>query len=239
LNPDIDEVPEQQPEQLELVDVLLFFGVGLPVFVVAMILCELVLRTSGVTVFGARALIAQFFGYAATLPILQWIIRVRHDVSAWHLIRLGVGWKDASVSVSLGVFTAIAVAMASVLLRTPKLKTPMEDLLNDPLSLGMAAVLGVTIGPFFEELVFRGVLQTLFHRYAHAVVAVVFSSLLFALLHGPQYAWSWRHVLLITAAGSAFGVRRLITDSTGAAAVMHGAYNMVLFVALIAAKLTI
>ena len=52
----------------------------------------------------------------------------------------------------------------------------------------------------------------------------------FALLHGPQYAWSWRHVLLIAVAGSAFGWWRVYTRSTGASALMHAGYNAVLVV---------
>ncbi len=226
-------------ERLELVDVLLFLGIGVPVFLLAMGLSYVAVKTAGMQAQGARLLIAQCLGYTAMLPVLAFILRGRHDGSPWQLLRLPVSLKQASTSMSLGIVTAFSVAIAAVLLRTPKLHTPMEDMLADPVSLAVASVLGVTVGPFFEELLFRGLLQPVLSRYMHAAVATILAALPFALLHGPQYAWSWRHVLLITAAGAAFGFRRNATDSVGAAAVMHGAYNLVLFAALLIGKHTI
>jgi membrane protease YdiL (CAAX protease family) len=54
----------------------------------------------------------------------------------------------------------------------------------------------------------------------------------FGLLHLQQYGNSWRHVLLITLAGAAFGWMRYRTGSTKAAVIMHAAYNGVFFVLL-------
>jgi len=229
--------PYQEPkEQFDIIDLLLFLGLGIPVLLIVMSLSALLLKTAGLQIQGARLLIAQCIGYVALLPLLSFLIRSRHGVSAASLLRFGLSAQQISTSIFLGVFTALSVSAASVLLRTPPLKTPMEELLADTVSLALASVLGVTIVPFFEELLFRGLLQTVLARYLTVFVAIPISALLFALLHGPQYAWSWRHVLLITVAGSAFGIRRLITNSTGAAAIMHGAYNLVLFVALFAGK---
>jgi membrane protease YdiL (CAAX protease family) len=55
---------------------------------------------------------------------------------------------------------------------------------------------------------------------------------LFGLLHFPEYGNSWRHALLITAAGAAFGWMRHATGSTKASALMHAAYNALFFAAL-------
>ena len=46
-------------------------------------------------------------------------------------------------------------------------------------------------------------------------------------MHFQEYGNSWRHALLITAAGASFGWMRYRTGSTKAAAVMHSAYNCV------------
>ena len=61
----------------------------------------------------------------------------------------------------------------------------------------------------------------------------VLSALPFALLHGPQYAWSWRHLVLITVAGVAFGYARYRSGSTAAAAIVHAAYNTTFFLAFV------
>jgi hypothetical protein len=112
----------------------------------------------------------------------------------------------------------------------------MEELLADPVSLIAAAILGTTIAPWFEELLFRGLIQPVAVRITGVVPGIILAALPFALLHAPQYAWSWRHVLMITVAGAAFGWRRHRTGSTGAAWVMHAAYNLLLFTGFIAGR---
>ena len=59
---------------------------------------------------------------------------------------------------------------------------------------------------------------------------------LFASLHGPEYAWSWRHVTLVALAGCAFGWMRHRTGSTATATTMHAAYNFTFFVGMVAQK---
>jgi membrane protease YdiL (CAAX protease family) len=83
---------------------------------------------------------------------------------------------------------------------------------------------------------FRGLLQPVLARTFGAIGAVILAALPFAMMHGPQYGWSWRHVLLIAFAGAAFGWHRWRTDSTGAAVVMHAGYNAILFTLFIAGK---
>ncbi|MGD0578165.1 MAG: CPBP family glutamic-type intramembrane protease, partial [Bryobacteraceae bacterium] len=59
---------------------------------------------------------------------------------------------------------------------------------------------------------------------------ILSTSLLFAALHGPQYAWSWQHLLLLVLASAAFGVTRARWNSTGASTLVHAAYNMTFFI---------
>jgi len=90
------------------------------------------------------------------------------------------------------------------------------------------------MGPVCEELAFRGFLLPWLARRIKPAPAVAVTAVLFAVLHGPEYAWSWRHVVLISVAGVAFGAVRLRTGSTAAAAVVHATYNLVFFAALVA-----
>jgi membrane protease YdiL (CAAX protease family) len=77
-------------------------------------------------------------------------------------------------------------------------------------------------------LFFRGLLQPLLVRDLGVIVGVLVSAVPFALLHGPEFAWSWRHILLIAIAGTGFAVKRLTSGSVGAAMLTHSAYNAVI-----------
>jgi membrane protease YdiL (CAAX protease family) len=112
----------------------------------------------------------------------------------------------------------------------------MQDLMNAPGAALWIAIFAVSVGPALEEIFFRGLLQPVAVRSAGAVAGVLIGAVPFALLHGPQYGWSWRHVLLIALAGSGFGWWRLRTQSTGASTLMHAGYNCVLVVGYLLGK---
>jgi len=56
---------------------------------------------------------------------------------------------------------------------------------------------------------------------------------LFAALHGPQYHWAWQVLLTVGLAGVVFGVARIKTGSTAAAAILHVGYDATLFAAFL------
>jgi membrane protease YdiL (CAAX protease family) len=58
----------------------------------------------------------------------------------------------------------------------------------------------------------------------------------FGLLHFSEYGNSWRHAVLISGAGAAFGWMRHRTKSTKASTLMHSAYNVLFFAALWASR---
>ncbi len=108
---------------------------------------------------------------------------------------------------------------------------PIKQLLTDRSSILLVSVFATTLGPLCEELAFRGFLLPLLLRSLGPLAGVFLTALPFAVLHGPQYGWSWRHLLLITLAGAAFGWVRYRTGSTAAAAVTHASYNLTFLVA--------
>lgn len=223
--------------QWDWTEVGLFLGLGLPCFFAVFATGVWFMTFLGVTSKGLRLLLPQFVGYAAALVPLWMIFERRRGLNPVEALRLRIPQDSVGPALLRGVTAAMLVLAVSVLLRMPKIETPMEELLQDTPSLIVAGICGITIGPWFEELIFRGLLQPLLTRVAGIAVGITLAALPFALLHGPQYAWSWRHVLLITLAGVAFGWQRWRTDSTGAAALMHGAYNAVLFGLFIVGRL--
>jgi membrane protease YdiL (CAAX protease family) len=92
----------------------------------------------------------------------------------------------------------------------------------------------VSVGPVFEEVVFRGFMQPLFARTFGAAAGVLLAALPFGLLHLQQYGFNWQQGLLITLAGAAFGWVRHRSGSTRTAAIMHAAYNSTVFLAVLA-----
>jgi membrane protease YdiL (CAAX protease family) len=113
---------------------------------------------------------------------------------------------------------------------------PIEELLKDRTSVIFVGLIAVTLAPVCEELIFRGFLQPLLSRSLGPALGILIAASPFALLHGPEYGWSWRHVALIGLAGVGFGWARYKTGSTAAAAAMHSTYNLTIFAGYLALR---
>ncbi len=177
----------------------------------------------------AEQLAAQLIAYVLWFAFLCLLLRIKYGRPFWESLAW-VRWRErAATCFGWGVATALAIAVLGALLRTPDIDMPMKRLLSDRFSILLVGLAAVTWGPVCEELAFRGFLMPLLARSLGAPAGIVLSAAPFALLHGPQYGWSWRHVLLIVIAGTAFGWMRRRTGSTAAAAWMHASYNLTFF----------
>jgi membrane protease YdiL (CAAX protease family) len=215
-------------------DIALFFGMGLPCLVLSVVVLEgiswvLPMKPSN----SMYVLTAQFIGYALWFASLVLLLRVRYDAPFWTSLAWVVPKQSFWRYVFQGPMLAFAVAWLGLAMRTPQIEMPFKELLNDRVSIMMTGVFGVTIGPLCEELAFRGFLMPVVVRSLGVWPGVLITAVPFALLHGPQYSWSWRHLLLLLLAGTAFGRVRHITGSTAAAALTHASYNLTFFSALI------
>lgn len=177
---------------------------------------------------------AQVLLYAFLLGTLALIFRRYYGRPFWQSLRWAPVEVSAPFAAVAGVLVAFGVMIASVLMRTPDIDSPMKALLSDPASVLMIAVIGTTLAPVCEEIVFRGFLQPLLVRSWGAAPGILVAAAAFGLMHLQEYAYSWRHGLLITLAGAGFGWMRQRTGSTKAAALMHATYNFVFFLLLAA-----
>jgi membrane protease YdiL (CAAX protease family) len=217
-------------------DVLIFAGLAVP----SMLLAELLVK--GIVVLFRlhpalrvmELLPAQFLGYLFLFGGLVAIFRFKYERPFWR----SLAWTSIRLPFSLvvicGVSTAFGVGIASSLIHTPETANPMTELMQGRAALVVMAVFGVTMGPLFEELAFRGFLQPLVVRSVGAVPGIVLAAIPFGLLHYQEYGNSWRHVLVISMAGAAFGAMRQLSGSTKAAVLMHAAYNCFFFFVLFA-----
>ena len=224
-----------QPDPFwDYLDLLLFLLALAPAFLLAAGVTAGVNWLAGPLSRTLAALLLQFSLYGFWFAGLYAIFRVRHQQPFWESLAWGAPRRVMTRSLLAGPLLALAVGVLGKLLNTPDTQVPLMELLDSPMSIALVGFFAVTLGPLCEELAFRGFLLPLLRRSFGAAVAIVVAALPFALLHGPQYAWSWRHVLLIGLAGAVFGVVRHITGSTGAATLMHATYNLAFFTGFLA-----
>jgi len=178
----------------------------------------------------------QLIWYLLVFGALAAILRLRYGRPFWP----SLAWRtprrgDAIGSLVLGPVLAIALGLLGTALRTPQIPLPFQGMLKQPALIALFAILVAFIGPICEELAFRGFIMPLLIRSWGAIAGIVVTGLLFGGLHSFEYP-DWRYILLISTAGIVFGWRRYRTESTVNSAIMHGAFNLTQFAALIASQ---
>lgn len=230
--------PEEKPERhpfWSYTDLLYFIGFALPSLLGGTLLVKAITALFHLKVHQKvfELLPGQFAGYGILFFLLWALFKLEYGRPLWS----SLGWvrsgRNPAGTFVLGVLLALGVGALSALLRTPDINSPMKELLSDRASIILVGVFGVTLGPFFEELIFRGFMQPLFVRSLGVIPGILCAAIPFGVLHLQEYAWSWRHGLLITLAGAAFGWMRHVSGSTRASVFMHAAYNSTFFMALV------
>ena len=238
LEPPAPAAPPERDPFWNYGDLLIFAGLTLPCLLLGLGVVKAVFWIFQLhpAVRTWELLAAQFVFYALLSGVLVALFRMQYDRPFWR----SLGWVTPRLPlfsiVTSGVGFAMAVMLLSALIRTPQIESPLTKLLKDPTSLVLVAIFGSVVAPVCEELLFRGFLQPLLVRSLGAVAGIVATALPFGLLHFYEYGKSWRHVLLISISGAAFGWMRHATGSTKAAAGMHSSYNAFQFVLLMMAK---
>jgi uncharacterized protein len=130
-----------------------------------------------------------------------------------------------------GIVLAVGLALAASM--APESKSfPLEKLFSSPLDAWVLGAFAVTVAPFMEELIFRGVLFAFFERSLGLTFAVVGTAVLFAAMHIPEYWGAWTHVAMILVVGVVFSLARGITGSLAPSVILHAAYNATLMTGL-------
>jgi membrane protease YdiL (CAAX protease family) len=218
-------------------DVAMFFSLALPCLVLSLLVVkgiELILPVP--TGKAVMLLPAQFIGYALWFSSLVALLRIKYGKPFWRSLAWTMPVQGFWRAVFSGPLLAFYIALIGLALRTPTIEMPFKDLLTDRVSLVLTGIFACTLGPLCEELAFRGFLLPLLLRSFGRLLGLFLSALPFALLHGPQYSWSWHHLLLLTLAGMSFGWVRVRTGSTFAATMTHATYNLTYFSAFLAQR---
>ena len=232
IGPDTLPLEERADEPFwDWIDVGWFLAALVPCIVVSLLLTQGVAAIAGKAMgLAGRALLMQCIAYASIFAMLWFIVELRHARSVWPALRWPWKFGDEPQLLLAGFLLALAVAFGGAAIHAPRLDSPILKLMSDPIAALGVCLFGSTLGPAAEEAVFRGFLQPVLARRFGAWAAVVAISLAFAAMHGPQYSWSWKHLLLLAAASMCFGAVRVRWNSTGASTLVHAAYNFTFFI---------
>ena len=179
------------------------------------------------------ALVPQMVSYVLAVFFMVLVVQKGTPESFWSAVKWN--WPSRIAFLILAGVGLLGVAqLCSALLPIPK-SLPIDRFFRSTHAAWVLAVFGIFVGPFYEELLFRGFLFPALRRYLPLVASVVIDGLLFALYHGPQLAWSWAPMLLIFVVGSVLTIVRARTGSLGSAFLVHSTYNAFDFVLIFVA----
>jgi uncharacterized protein len=210
-------------------DAALFAGMAIPSFLLAIALTQGIFFLLPTNTAAPRLMTMQFSGFGFWFLCLYAMLRVRYGQPFWSSLAWTAPWPGAAFTLFLGPLLAFSVVILSIFLRTPEIQSSIHLLMQDRWSTLLIGVLATTLAPLFEELLFRGFLLPLLVRSFGTLAAILLTSLPFTLLHGPQYHWTWQHLLLLFGASAVFCLVRLRTGSTAASTLVHATYNLTFF----------
>jgi membrane protease YdiL (CAAX protease family) len=169
-----------QPGDWSWVEFLLVLVAGVMGAVVAGLPAVLVGQEATLVMTG----LGQYTGFLLAI----WFVLRRH-AQGFAALRLDVEASDL-VYMAFGVLLQIALAaLALPIWRLAGVEGPPQELtgilaeLDSPASKAVMALTVVVLGPFTEELLFRGMLLRMLERRSSTTAAIVGSSFLFALFH--------------------------------------------------------
>jgi len=160
--------------------------------------------------------------------------------------------RNALRLIPIGLVLSFAVQAISTLISMPK-EIPMDDFFRTPSDVWLVTIFGICLAPLFEEILFRGFLLPAFAiaydwlslprtPAAHEqwlsnnrlttpalVFSAVFTSILFALIHGFQTAFTWPVLLLLFCVSLVLSFVRLRLRSVLASTLIHVSYNSTIF----------
>ncbi|HXR37619.1 MAG TPA: CPBP family intramembrane glutamic endopeptidase [Terracidiphilus sp.] len=121
------------------------------------------------------------------------------------------GWSVMAGSLSVVAFAGLWIVMTQ-LVRMPGNALP--DLSHYPwFTVAAMIIMGSVAAPLTEEPAFRGYCQVILEREFSGPVAVVISSVLFALAHGPTQGFLWPKLVFYFLVGVVFGTTAYLTKS--------------------------
>jgi len=173
------------------------------------------------------ALLAELLTYVAVALYMILLVQGKYRTSFWPAIRWNWPGMVAVSFLGLGVLM-LGLDLLGRFLPMPK-ETPFDQFFARPSDAYLTAVFAVTLGPLWEELLFRGFLYPVLARRLGVVWGIVLTAVPFGLMHYLQYR-SWGAVLIIFLVGVILTTVRAVTKSVASSFLAHAGYNATLMV---------
>jgi len=133
------------------------------------------------------------------------------------------GFRWWNYALILGVFLAIAGAVSKVV---PEQENEMLRMLQSSRAVVyLVAIIATFTAPLVEEVVYRGILYSAFQKKFGIPAAFVFVTLLFALVHVPQYWPSYSTIFLLLLLSVALTAIRVKTGNLLPCIILHTVFN--------------
>lgn len=214
-------------------DLALFIGMAFPCIAAAFGIVILLKRFAGASL-PMAGLIAQLVLYVLLFGVLALLFRTRYDRPFWSSLGWRFSLRTDLLCFAGGPLLALSVGALGYLIHTPQIELHMfDEVTGHPAALALLGILAVVFGPIAEELAFRGFLMPLLMRSLGVAGGIVLTGIVFGSLHGAEYDWSWRHILLLSLVGCILGWVRHAARSTAASTFVHAAFNLTQFAAFI------
>lgn len=97
------------------------------------------------------------------------------------------------------------------------------------LTVVLGLMMGSLVSPITEEAAFRGYSQVILEQIFPSTAAIVISSVLFALWHGPTQGFVWSKLLFYFMVGVVFGATAYLTNSVWPALPVHILGDLIFF----------
>ncbi|OYT72988.1 MAG: hypothetical protein CFK52_02975 [Chloracidobacterium sp. CP2_5A] len=155
---------------------------------------------------------------------------------------LGLDWWRQSLWSRSGAILGASLLAAPAFLAIgawleqylPNAKTDLDRILALGPSIRVAiALVAALSAPLVEEIVYRGILFGALQRRFGAVAAVALVSVLFLVVHIPQYWGGWAGLTMLGLLSLALTLLRALTGSVAPSMALHYAFNGIQAIAII------
>ena len=200
---------------------------------------------------------AEALCYIATLAI-SWLVFPlfwHKSFAAGLQLNGSAAMRNALRLIPIGITVSFIVLAISSLITTPK-SVPMDDFFRTRSDAWIVSAFGILLGPFFEEVLFRGFLLPGFAiaydwlslpripaareqwnstntlTFPALLFSAVLTSILFALMHAVQTGFTWPVLALLFLVSLILTAVRLRLRSVMASTLVHASYNFAIFLSL-------
>jgi membrane protease YdiL (CAAX protease family) len=153
-----------------------------------------------------------------------------------------LGWKTdgwqmwAAFAIIIVAFYGLSILVAQV---SPEQDNDLLKILRSSReAVYLVAIIATLTAPFVEEVVYRGVLYSAFQKAMGVPAAFVLTTLLFAVVHVPQYWPSYSTIFLLTLLSLILTAIRVKTNNLLPCIIFHTIFNGIQSIAMVAEPLS-